>query len=143
MRIINGFRFRACLTLCKLAELGLPPLVSSLSKLPAFAHTGTSLADVHKTGLGSSAALITSLVAALLVHFGAVTPSALDSSSTESDGHALIHNTSQFIHCLAQGKVGSGFDVASAVYGSQLYTRFNPNVISKLMSDSVCVIVLV
>lgn len=43
---------------------------------------------------------------------------------------------SQFVHCLAQGKVGSGFDVAAAVFGSQLYTRFDPVVIKELMADA-------
>lgn len=94
-----------------------------------------TLADVHKTGLGSSAALITSLVASLLLHLSAIPPSSLD--SVQSDGRALAHNTAQYIHCLAQGKVGSGFDVSSAVFGSQLYTRFDPAVIKSLMADTV------
>jgi len=34
---------------------------------------------------------------------------------------------------LAQGKVGSGFDVSAAVFGSQLYTRFNPVRLQPLM----------
>ena len=84
---------------------------------------------MHKTGLGSSAALITSLVAALLLHLGVVP--ALDEQSRR-----LAHNAAQYVHCLAQGKVGSGFDVAAGVFGSQRYTRFNPAVISAIMSDS-------
>ena len=36
----------------------------------------------------------------------------------------------QAAHCAAQGKVGSGFDVASAVYGSCLYRRFSPSILS-------------
>jgi phosphomevalonate kinase len=90
---------------------------------------------VHKTGLGSSAALITSLVSGLLVHLGAIPASELD--TVDSHGRQLAHNAAQFIHCYAQGKVGSGFDVASAVFGSQLYTRFDPGVISGLMGDGV------
>ena len=93
---------------------------------------------MHKTGLGSSAALVTSLVAALLVQFSVVPSSALhDSTSVKNEDRELIHNTAQFIHCLAQGKVGSGFDVSSAVFGSQRYTRFNPQVLNGLMGDSV------
>ncbi|TDL24243.1 phosphomevalonate kinase [Rickenella mellea] len=118
----------------KLAELNLVPLIASLAKIPPFTPTGVKLADVHKTGLGSSAALITSLVAALLLHLGVIPPSALD--SVQNEGRALVHNTAQYIHCLAQGKVGSGFDVSSAVFGSQLYTRFDPAVIKGLMSDN-------
>lgn len=90
---------------------------------------------MHKTGLGSSAALTTSLVAALLLHFGAI------ASPSVGEDRLLAHNVAQFVHCLAQGKVGSGFDVASAIYGSHVYTRFDPSVISGLMSDAgvVCV----
>lgn len=77
---------------------------------------------MHKTGLGSSAALITSLVTALLHHFQ-LSPS-LD----------LVHNMAQYVHCLAQGKVGSGFDICSAVKGSQVYTRFDERVLKALMS---------
>ncbi|KAI5117107.1 hypothetical protein M0805_008226 [Coniferiporia weirii] len=118
----------------KLAELGLEPRIASLAQIPPFAHTGGTLKDVHKTGLGSSAALITSLVAALLIHLAAVPHAALD--TPDSAGRALVHNTAQFVHCLAQGKVGSGFDVAAAAFGSQLYTRFNPRVLDALMSDA-------
>ncbi|MED6144332.1 hypothetical protein PIB30_014680 [Stylosanthes scabra] len=42
----------------------------------------------------------------------------------------LLHKIAQTAHCIAQGKVGSGFDVSSAVYGSQRYVRFSPEVIS-------------
>ena len=36
-----------------------------------------------------------------------------------------MHNLSQLAHAVAQGKIGSGFDVSAAVYGSQIYQRFN------------------
>lgn len=88
---------------------------------------------MHKTGLGSSAALITSLVSALLLHFSAIPASSF--SDDKSDGRRLAHNLAQYVHCLAQGKVGSGFDVSAAVFGSHLYTRFNPEVIRGLMND--------
>jgi len=48
-----------------------------------------------------------------------------------------VHNTAQYIHCLAQGKVGSGFDVSSATYGSQLYQRFSPDLLTPLMGDKI------
>lgn len=115
--------------------------MESLEQIPPFAPTGVRLADVHKTGLGSSAALITSLVSGLLVHLSAISPDAL-SSVTHKDRY-LAHNAAQFIHCLAQGKIGSGFDVSAAVFGSHLYTRFDPAVIQDLMSDdSVCPVLL-
>jgi phosphomevalonate kinase len=113
--------------------MNLPRTSESLSKIPPFSPTGVRLQDVHKTGLGSSAALITSIVCALLLHLQVVPPS--EFSSDESDGKRLAHNLAQFVHCFAQGKVGSGFDVSSAVFGSQLYTRFGPAVLDQLMSD--------
>lgn len=84
-----------------------------------------------KTGLGSSAALITSLVTALLVQAGLIASDELASVSSRR----LAHNVAQFVHCLAQGKVGSGFDVSAAAFGSQLYTRFSPAVLQPLMDD--------
>ncbi|KAJ4497135.1 phosphomevalonate kinase [Lentinula lateritia] len=115
----------------QLVALNLPRNLSSLASIQPFCPQGVTLSEVHKTGLGSSAALITSLVSGLLVHLGVIPPSAL----LEDQGRArqLAHNLAQFIHCLAQGKVGSGFDVSAAVFGSHLYTRFDPSVIASLM----------
>jgi len=97
-------------------------------KAGRFARFPTTLAGANKTGLGSSAALVTSLTAALLTHY-------LDPQlfSLESDeGRRVLHNLAQAAHCAAQGKVGSGFDVAAAVYGSCLYRRFSPSILSIL-----------
>ncbi|KDQ21739.1 hypothetical protein BOTBODRAFT_168955 [Botryobasidium botryosum FD-172 SS1] len=120
----------------QLAERNLPPTIASLSLVPEFAPSNVTIGNVHKTGLGSSAALITSLVCALLVHFDVIPKSSVTSSETVNDGKALVHNLAQYIHCLAQGKVGSGFDVSVAVFGSQIYTRFDPVVLQSLMEDS-------
>lgn len=81
-----------------------------------------TLRDANKTGLGSSAALVTSLTAALLTHY--MPPALFDVSSDA--GKRTLHNLAQAAHCAAQGKVGSGFDVAAAVYGSCTYRRFSP-----------------
>ena len=90
-----------------------------------FVNFGIPLAQAHKTGLGSSAALVTALTAAVLAHY-----LPLDVSSLRSDtGKASLHNLAQISHCTAQGKVGSGFDVAAAVYGSSVYRRFTPSII--------------
>jgi phosphomevalonate kinase len=59
--------------------------------------------------------------------------SATDFDEGPSEGRNLAHNLAQFVHCLAQGKVGSGFDVSAAVFGSQLYTRFDPLRLQPLM----------
>ncbi|KAF8893327.1 phosphomevalonate kinase [Infundibulicybe gibba] len=119
----------------KLASMDLPRTLESLSKIPPFNPTGVRLSEVHKTGLGSSAALITSLVSGLLLHLDVIPTSSFSGANTE--GRRLAHNLAQYVHCLAQGKIGSGFDVSAAVFGSHLYTRFNPSVIHGLMnSDS-------
>jgi phosphomevalonate kinase len=77
--------------------------------------------------------LITSLISSLLLHLSILTPS--DLADDESEGRRLAHNLSQYVHCLAQGKVGSGFDVSAAVFGSHIYTRFDPIVLQQLMTD--------
>ncbi|WFD19720.1 phosphomevalonate kinase [Malassezia caprae] len=110
---------------------GQPPTITTLQALPPFhTHNGT-LGDVHKTGLGSSAAMTTSLVGALLVHLGVVDVSPSHTLPATSLG--LIHNLAQLAHCAAQGKVGSGFDVSASVWGSQVYRRFDPALLQGLM----------
>jgi phosphomevalonate kinase len=49
----------------------------------------------------------------------------------------VLHNLAQVAHCSAQGKIGSGFDVASAVYGSCLYRRFSPALLAALPNPGV------
>ena len=44
----------------------------------------------------------------------------------------LVHNLAQAAHCAAQGKVGSGFDVAAATYGACLYRRFTPAILESV-----------
>ncbi|KAJ4015111.1 phosphomevalonate kinase [Fusarium irregulare] len=98
------------------------------SRSGRFAKFPVTLGDANKTGLGSSAALVTSLTASLLVHY---LPE--DLFNIDSDkGKRTLHNLAQAAHCAAQGKVGSGFDVATAVYGSCRYRRFSPATLSKI-----------
>lgn len=66
-------------------------------------------------------------MAGLLLHFGMI------EDVTSEMSKRWIHNVAQFIHCFAQGKVGSGFDVSSAVWGSHLYKRFNPAILKPIM----------
>ena len=95
--------------------------------LPRFHNFAVPISSAHKTGLGSSAALVTAFTGALLSYY---MPRTSFDLATET-GKRRLHNLAQAAHCSAQGKVGSGFDVASAVYGSCLYRRFTPTILSK------------
>lgn len=86
------------------------------------------LEQAHKTGLGSSAALVTAFTAAVLTHY--LGPDKI--SLTTENGKACLHGLAQAAHCAAQGKIGSGFDVAAAVYGSCVYRRFSPSILEDL-----------
>ena len=93
-----------------------------------FLRFNKSIGETHKTGLGSSAALVTAFTAAVIAHF---IPSTIFDSNSQ-DGRLRLHNLAQAAHCAAQGKVGSGFDVAAAVFGSCVYKRFSPQILDKL-----------
>ncbi|GLU05348.1 hypothetical protein SLE2022_224510 [Rubroshorea leprosula] len=120
---------------------GLPLTPEALAALPPFTsitfNTEGSKGEnckpeVAKTGLGSSAAMTTAVVAALLHYLGVVNLnfSLRDQLENGKDDFDVIHVIAQSAHCIAQGKVGSGFDVSSAVYGSQRYVRFSPEVLA-------------
>lgn len=93
-----------------------------------FARFPVALSAAHKTGLGSSAALVSALAAAVVRFF--LPPALVDLAS--APGKQLLHNLAQAAHCAAQGKIGSGFDVAAAVYGSCIYRRFSPDLLAQL-----------
>ncbi|KAL9269904.1 Phosphomevalonate kinase, peroxisomal-like protein [Drosera capensis] len=127
----------------QLEARGLPLTPESLSILPAFtsitfnaddANGSNKKPEVAKTGLGSSAAMTTAVVASLLHYLGVIKlPLSSDNhlqGRNTSSNLELVHIVAQTAHYIAQGKVGSGFDVSSAVYGSQRYVRFSPDVIS-------------
>ena len=78
--------------------------------------------------MGSSAALVTAFTGAILSHY---LPESHFSLASD-EGRARLHNLAQAAHCAAQGKVGSGFDVAAAVYGTCVYRRFSPSILSSL-----------
>jgi phosphomevalonate kinase len=44
-----------------------------------------------------------------------------------------IAKLSQIAHCYAQGKIGSGFDVSAACYGSHVYQRFPSHLLQELL----------
>eukprot|EP00850_Spirogloea_muscicola_P012688 SM000083S22735 [mRNA] locus=s83:220124:223324:+ [translate_table: standard] len=115
--------------------------------------------DVAKTGLGSSAAMTVAIAAGVLHYLGAInlpleqTGSGADDGDSGGDGERqdglqqpplppvlpssedmdLVHKVAQAAHCTAQGKVGSGFDVSAAVYGSQRYIRFSLDLLAPVL----------
>lgn len=104
------------------SETAISKSAASQKRGSRFVNFGVPLQEAHKTGLGSSAALVTALVSSLVIHR---TMQAEDLGA----GRDKLHNLAQAAHCAAQGKVGSGFDVAAAVYGSCLYKRFSPAIL--------------
>ncbi|CAH0477419.1 unnamed protein product [Peronospora belbahrii] len=117
-----------------LQDAKLPLCRDSLRSLEAFLpptikeHGGEKVA--LKTGLGSSAALVTSLVAALVAFF---VPS-IRFQERQKDLE-LVHNLAQLSHCYVQRKIGSGFDVSAACFGSQIYTRFPVSILNAFTSE--------
>ncbi len=74
-----------------------------------------------KAGLGASAAVTVASTAAVLALHG------IDALKEKE----LLHKTAQLVHCVAQGKIGSGFDVAAATYGGHVYSRYSPSILKK------------
>ena len=108
-----------------LQSCGLAITWQNLCNIPKRNNLGCDVGSVQKTGLGSSAAMTTALVAAIVKYF---LPSGCDTE--------VIHNLAQLCHCIAQGKVGSGFDVSAAIFGSQLFQRCNSGrVLDQLMKS--------
>ena len=73
-----------------------------------------------KMGLGSSAALTVSLIKSLFKFFKLNN----NTSIKESD----LHNLCQLSHFISQGKIGSGFDIATSLFGSILFRRATLNI---------------
>ncbi len=73
-----------------------------------------------KIGFGSSAAAVVAAVAVVLKFHG------FDIDT--KDAKTVIYKLAAIAHYLAQGKVGSGFDVAASAYGGIfVYQRFDPD----------------
>lgn len=118
--------------IAELKSLKKPLTSEHLKELPRFSPCRlgpNGHAIIEKTGMGSSAAMTTSLVGSLLQWFGIIR---LGSRCGEED-RRILHNLAQLSHGIAQGKIGSGFDVAAAVYGTQLYQRFDADNFSACM----------
>ncbi|KAL7704064.1 phosphomevalonate kinase protein [Lotmaria passim] len=99
-----------------------PVNVANLRSLPRHLPL---VGAVSKTGLGSSASMTTSIVACLCNHF----------HSTSCDVE-FVHRVAQIAHSVTQGKIGSGFDVYTAVYGTCAYRRFPASRVSMMMASA-------
>ena len=110
-----------------LERLGLPVTPANLRQVPP--HQPLE-GKISKTGLGSSAALTMSLVACL------ATALCRDASlrGTADVSQNVLHRIAQIAHCVAQGKIGSGFDVFTACYGTCVYRRFPSSLIERVMN---------
>eukprot|EP00944_MAST-04C_sp_MAST-4C-sp1_P002036 g2036.t1 len=118
----------------ELKRRGWPENLASLRRLPAC----RPLKKVNKTGLGSSAALVTSFVASILSIFDVVDlpdEATAEERKRGSQGLDLVHRVAQVAHIVAQGKVGSGFDVCAACFGSNRYIRCNPETLKPVLSQ--------
>ena len=89
----------------------------------AFAYK-LSPGKVIKSGLGSSAAVTVATIGAVLRAFG------IDPSENDA-----LHKLAQSAHSIATGKVGSGFDIAAASFGSMFYTRYSPEIITSVPAN--------
>ncbi|MGC8572096.1 MAG: hypothetical protein ACP5LH_02350 [Candidatus Micrarchaeia archaeon] len=75
---------------------------------------------ISKSGMGSSSAVTVAVTASILSAYG------LD--MYEND---CLHKLAQVSYSIATKKIGSGFDIATATYGSIEYVRYSPSIISE------------
>jgi phosphomevalonate kinase len=90
---------------------------------PAFS-TKVNNRDI-KSGLGSSAAVIVATISSILAYY----------NFDIYKNRELVHKLAQIANALATGKIGSGFDIAAAVYGHIIYQRYSPNILSNIDND--------
>ncbi|KAI3645627.1 hypothetical protein MP228_008555 [Amoeboaphelidium protococcarum] len=140
----TGFPFKIYITIAadndfysqsgNLKNSGSSSNVGKLIQLPKFALMGTTVSNVQKTGLGSSAALVSSLVSCLMINLFHYDQDMSEDCSQQLEQSNIvnnnaimsrIHNTAQLCHFIAQGKVGSGFDVSAALFGSQRFQTWS------------------
>ncbi|KRW99577.1 Ribosomal protein S5 domain 2-type fold [Pseudocohnilembus persalinus] len=78
--------------------------------------------NLQKSGLGSSACVIVSVLSALLNYH-------------DIKSNQILEILSQIANIEAQKKVGSGFDIKTSIYGSNIYTMFSKESIMNLNLD--------
>eukprot|EP00474_Spongospora_subterranea_P006600 CRZ07058.1 hypothetical protein [Spongospora subterranea] len=107
--------------------LGAGILIRTLADPQFYSGIGPDGVATSKTGLGSSATLVASLTSAIFAFFG------------HPDGHVgqICYRTAQMAHCVAQGQVGSGFDISAAFFGSQIYRRFPAATLQHFIANDV------
>lgn len=88
---------------------------------------GTSIKfgkDLIKIGFGSSAASTVATITSILKFH--------NHDIKSEDAKEIIYKLSTIAHYIAQGKLGSGFDIAASCYGGVfVYYRFDPNWLNK------------
>ncbi|KAH8611985.1 GHMP kinases N terminal domain [Trypanosoma vivax] len=154
--VLRGFDIRFKVTLELLADndfysqrkyleaQGKAVTMENLRAIPSYVPL---VGCVSKTGLGSSAAMSTSTVACLVRLFnlrsnnastvvdgGQALPQVGSFPLGDAEEVELVHRISQIAHCAAQAKIGSGFDVFTATYGTCVYRRFPPRFIEKIFT---------
>mmetsp|Transcript_3920 Transcript_3920/g.3711 ORF Transcript_3920/g.3711 Transcript_3920/m.3711 type:complete len:148 (-) Transcript_3920:220-663(-) len=77
-----------------------------------------------KTGLGSSSALICSIISAFFKYL-------------QISDERILHFICQLANSRAQKKIGSGFDIAAALFGSQLYTIKQSDLLKSLLNETI------
>lgn len=78
----------------------------------------------EKSGLGASAAVVCATIGALFYFF-----------DLKIDKEKIL-KLSHYAHFQAQGKIGSGFDISTVVFGSQEYVRFSPFFLEKIKNKN-------
>eukprot|EP01029_Cantina_marsupialis_P003824 TRINITY_DN13854_c0_g1_i1.p1 TRINITY_DN13854_c0_g1~~TRINITY_DN13854_c0_g1_i1.p1 ORF type:complete len:436 (+),score=72.96 TRINITY_DN13854_c0_g1_i1:221-1528(+) len=93
--------------------------ITSCIEIDLLGH-GAFVSKSGKTGLGSSAAMVTSIICGTMKATGLISDL---NPLTSPRILNILYNLSTIAHCLAQGKLGSGFDTSCAVFGSQVFGR--------------------
>ncbi len=92
---------------------------------PAFSYNvSNGKIGASKSGLGSSAAVTSAVIGALMTHFG-----------LDLDKDDALHKLAQVAHAMATGKIGSGIDIAATIYGDIVYSRYSPEIVKAIPQD--------